>query len=257
MNDLSMLPGLTRKTETAMREAGIYTLADVLVYSVTDLCKIKGIGPAKAREFHTCAQAFAHNRAITRATLPDLARRPGVMLDLETRLDTGVPWCFGYQIENEFRIAIVDAYYDGGDLLLPGGQSVIVIEDSDTGWRLVADAFRQYPGPVYHWGGFEMGVLKATAPQDVIDTLQGHLHDLNRTFKQTYAIPVRGTSIKKVAPWLGFGWPEGSDAMTAWADYNGWLLMSDRDALARACAYNRADVEALDLIWRWMNQQSG
>jgi len=89
----------------------------------------------------------------------------------------------------------------------------------------------------------------------VIEVLEGRLHDLNRTFKNSFALPMRSTSIKKVAPYFGFAWPEGTNAFSAWHDYTAWLLDNDRDRLARACAYNRADVEALDLIWRWMVRQ--
>jgi predicted RecB family nuclease len=205
-------------------------------------------------EYHAHLQAIASGKPIRHKPLPETLVQPGISLDLETRLDDGRVWCFGWQVRNEpFQVAIVDQYYEGDALNLPDGQSITFIEDSDQGWRMMADAAAQNAGYIYHWGSFEKGVLRKTAPDDVIEALLDRLHDLNRTFRQTCAMPIRGTGIKKVAPYLGLNWPEGTSALTAWSDYQKWLLNSDKEALMRAVAYNRVDVEAVTEIWRWMN----
>ncbi len=196
---------------------------------------------------------------LKRARIPDDLHIPGMMLDLETRMDGGasLPWCFGWQIgDTPVQIAIVDRYFEEDTLHLQDGTQLIMIEDHDEGWRLMVEAAASVPGAVYHWGAFEKGILRSTAPPEVITALEDRLHDLNRTFRKTFALPFKGTGLKKVAPYLGFAWPEGTNAFTAWADYNAWLMESNKDALARACAYNRADVEALALIWKWMLAQS-
>jgi hypothetical protein len=196
---------------------------------------------------------------LRRAAIPDTLHVPGMMLDLETRMDGGasLPWCFGWQIgESPVQFAIVDRYFEGGTLTLSDGTTLTMVEDSDTGWRMMAEAAQSVAGAVYHWGAFEMGILRSTAPPDAREVLEGRLHDLNRTFRRTFMLPFKGTGLKKVGPYLGYRWPEGTSAFTAWADYNAWLLESNKDALARACAYNRADVEALALIWRWMIEHS-
>jgi hypothetical protein len=192
---------------------------------------------------------------LRRAPIPDDLHIPGMMLDLETRMDGGasLPWCFGWQIGGSpVQIAIVDHYFEGGTLPLHDGNHIIMIEDSDEGWRMMAEAALTVQGAVYHWGSFEKSILRSTAPADVIAVLDERLHDLNRTFRKSFMLPFKGTGLKKVAPYLGFVWPDGASAFTAWADYNAWLMESNKHALARACAYNRADVEALALIWKWM-----
>jgi predicted RecB family nuclease len=254
-HQVTLLPGLSRQTWEQMRQAGVITLDQILALSATDLQHYKGVGKSKAADFHTYAQAYVKGTPVSRAVLPDSVRLPGVMLDLETCMDgdIGVPWCFGWQVAGApFRVAIVGRYFDGVGLRLPDGTDVEIVVDSDAGWRRIAEAAEAVRGPVYHWGSFEMGVLRATAPTDVIETLQGRLHDLNKTFKRTFALPVKGTSIKTVAPYFGFRWPSGTSTFSAWADYRAWLLDADQEALARACAYNRADVEAMALVWRWM-----
>lgn len=254
-HDVALLPGLSRLTWEHLRAAGILTLEDLLALEPAALQRIKGVGKVRVGDMQAHAQAVVHNRPVRRQPLPDALRVPGMMFDLETCIngDVGTPWCFGWQVAGEAtQAAIVDRYYEGERLRLPDGVVIHIIPDSDTGWRMMAAEAARVEGKVFHWGGFERGVLKATAPEDAIDTLDTRLHDLNQTFRKSAALPLRGTSIKKVAPYLGFRWPEGTDAFSAWNDYNAWLLESNADALARACAYNRADVDALDVIWRWL-----
>jgi hypothetical protein len=238
-----------------MRREGIHTLDHILVLSPQDLLRFKGVGKSKALEIFTYAQAINQGQPIQRSPVPEAALQPGMMLDLETCIEgsVGIPWCFGWQGRDEhFQVAIVDAFCDQSRLRLPDDVEVRIVSSSDEGWRMFAEAAAGDPGPIYHWGSFEKGVLRATAPTEVVLALENRLHDLNKTFKQTFAFPVKGTSIKTVAPYLGFRWPEGTNAFSAWDDYRAWLLESDKYALARACSYNRADVEAMALIWHWM-----
>ncbi len=255
--DVALLPGLQRMTWEQLHEAGFHTLDRVMTAEVETLKRFKGIGKSRAQDFQTFAQAVVTRQPVRRAPLPAVLQDYGVMLDLETNIEReggGLPWCFGWQVaDGAFQVAIVDRFFEGDGFDLPDGTRVQIVPDSDSGWRLIAQAAVNTPGPVYHWGSFEMGVLRATAPLDVIEVLESRLHDLNNTFKKTCTLPVRGTSIKKVAPYLGYRWPEGANAMTAWADYRAWLLEGNRMALGRAIAYNRADVEAMALVWRWMN----
>lgn len=253
--DLAALPGLPRQTWEHMRHEGINTLDHILALSVQDLQRFKGLGKSRAHEIYTYAQAVNQGQPVQRSQVPAIAMQPGVMLDLETCIEgsVGVPWCFGWQgRDDQFQAAIVDAFYDESRLMLPDGVEAKIVSNSNEGWRLFAQAAADNPGPIYHWGSFEKAVLRATAPAEVIEALEDRLHDLNKTFKQTFAFPVKGTSIKTVAPYLGFRWPEGTNAFAAWDDYRAWLLDSDKHALARACSYNRADVEAMALVWRWM-----
>jgi predicted RecB family nuclease len=253
---VSLLPGVNRSTWEHFNREGIHTVEHVLARTPKELEKFKGLGKAKARDLHTYAQAFANRQHICRNPIPAEARPTGIMFDLETTIDgaaIGIPWCFGWmEPDGRMLTAVVDAVNDGKNLRLTDGNEIIIIRDSDDGWRMVAESARRYPGPVYHWGSFEMGVLRANAPEDVVKMLESRLHDLNRTFRKTYALPVRGTSIKVVANYLDFKWPNGTNAFTCWADYKAWLEENDRHKLTRAIAYNRADVEALQIIHQWM-----
>lgn len=287
--DFTLIPGIQRPTWEQMRAEGIRTVDDVAARDTRELQRFKGIGRQRAQEIRAHAQALIDNRPMQRQPLPEIARQPGVMLDIETHLDNGLPWCFGFMdIGGRVQVAVVASHFSphplhenepqplplqgeglrggvhlpqgagGGDAFptydLPDGSRITIIPDSDAGWRLVAATGQNQP--VYHWSGYEMDVLRKTGPPDAVAALENRLHDLHRTFKQTVTIPVRGTSIKKVGPYLGYHWPNGVSALTAWTDYQAWLLDNDKEALARACAYQRADVEALEVVWKWLNEST-
>jgi predicted RecB family nuclease len=254
---IGLLSELPKSAWQQMLLQGITTIEQVAALSHEDLLEFNGIGKTKAASIIQQAQSLHHDQPVWKQPLPEPCRMPGLMLDLETRFDNMRPWCFGWQdVNGQSQAAVVAAYFQGDILKLPDGQQIHIVPDSDTGWEMVADAAEQVDGHVFHWTNFEQGILQSSAPSRVIARLLPRMHDLNRLFKQTVSIPVRGTSIKTVAPYLGFEWPEGTNAMQAWSDYQRWLLNNDRDALARACAYNRADVEAMTVIWRWLLQHS-
>jgi predicted RecB family nuclease len=191
--------------------------------------------------------------ALRRKPTPDLIQQAGIHFDLETRLDTGVPWCFGYQCPGErTQVFLVDSYYDGGPIHLPDTYVLHVVEDHTAGWEAFAAVVESVPGPIYHWGSFEQSVLKKTAPAEVVAALHDRLFNLHKAFRQCFLLPVKGTGLKVVGAYLGFRWPPETDALRCWADYQAWLQESDRDLLTRAIAYNRADVEAMEVIRQWM-----
>lgn len=256
--DIALLPGLKRETWQALRAEGIGTWDELAAQPLKTLQRLRGLGRASAETLRAHAQAFAADSPRWLNPLPPELRAPGLMLDLETRLDNGAPWCFGWLgPDGVFAAAVVDAYCDPGPLALPGGAAITIVPDSDSGWRLFAAAAARQPGLICHWSAFERTVLKATAPADVSAALLDRLHDLHRTFRQTCALPVRGTSIKVVAGYLGLRWPEGTSALSAWGDYQAWLLDGDGARLARAAAYNRVDVEALAAIQAWLAASAG
>jgi uncharacterized protein len=151
------------------------------------------------------------------------------------------------------QVVVVDAYCDPGDLRLSDGTSAYIVNDSDEAWEMLADAATAVPGLICHWTNYDLGVLRQSAPQHVVEALESRMHDLHQTFKATVTLPIRSTSIKAVGNYLGYFWPEESNAFAAYADYQRWLMEGDRAALARACAYQRADVEALEIVRRWLH----
>lgn len=256
--DLALLPSLAYETWTHMRADGLRTLTDVAAEPVDRLQRFRKIGPVTAREYNGWARArLSGAPQPIQLPAPDV-HLPGLYLDIETSLfdwENGVPWSFGWcDADGRYTNLITAPVHEVETLILPDGQPILLIPDHRDGWRRVADAAAAVEGYVFHWSGYEAGVLKATSEGETIARLYPRLHDLLATFKRTWIFPIANRSIKTVAAYLGYRYPEGSHYAQAWNDYRLWRDRGDVEALARAIAYQRADVEAVWLVWRWLGE---
>lgn len=252
---VDLLYGVSRKTRENMKRAGLTTLAHVMARSPQELQCIKGIGPITAPAIRANAQAWLENRPVRYKGLPEVCHRAGWMFDLETYEWEGrtVPWCMGWcDSQGRAHIALVAPVQVPEPLVLLDGETITLVPDSDTAWETLADAVACDNGPVYHWTGYDSGMLRSTAPWQVREQLEPRFHDLHATLKHTTSFPLGSTSIKAIAPYLGFPWIGYADWFAAYLDYLRWLNDDDRAALTRACLYQRADVQSLAWVWRWL-----
>lgn len=242
-----------------MRAMGICTVAQVAALSAEALDAIPGIGPATAHRIRRYAEAMLQQRAIWMDALPPVCRRPGLMFDLETDPETRDPWSLGWcDPDGNVMIALLAPGMAPGTLRLEDGSHIVLATDNDAVWQVFCDA-AMGDTPIYHWTGYDAGIMRQYAPEHVRAHLTGRMHDLHATFRRTVALPQRSTSLKPVARYLGFEWPDGAESgmgwWLAWRDYQTWRFADDAAALARACRYQRADVDALALVWRWMQAE--
>lgn len=260
--DIARLPGLGRKVLAALRAQGIETVTDVLAHSIDALDAVPGIGKATASRMHLCAQAIVNDQPIWLNGLPQPCRSSGIMFDLETDPYGGEPWSLGWlDGHGAARVALVADNLPSGVLRLPDGTQVNVVPDTDTAWVVFNDSCAECDGPIYHWTGYDAGIMRRSAPYNIQCDLNDRMHDLHATFRRTVILPPRSTSLKPVARWLGFEWPEGAEGgfgwQLAWNDYSRWRWAEDIEALVRACRYQRADVDALRVVWAWLNGAAG
>ncbi|HML24121.1 MAG TPA: ribonuclease H-like domain-containing protein [Aggregatilinea sp.] len=254
---LELLYNVSRKTREGLREAGITSLAQIAALSIEDLQRVKGIGKVTAPMIRANAQAWLASQPVWYNPLPDVCDQCGWMFDLET-LQDGTPWCMGWCDEHgNTQIALVAPVEEPQTVTLLDGQQATLAPDSDSVWTVFAESAAMRPGPIYHWTGYDSAIMRATAPQDVIDRLHARLHDLHGTVKRSVSFPLGSTSIKVVAAYLGYPWPGYNDWFAAFLDYREWLYTGSPEALTRACMYQRADVESMAWVWRWMVQDGG
>ena len=252
---IDLLYGVSRTTRANLEAAGIRRLEDVVARSPDALQAIKGIGPKTAPRIRANAQAWLENRPVWLDALPEVCRQPGWMFDLETWEVRGrtVPWCMGWcDGDGQTLIALVAPVQLPETLALPDGQTVILAPDSDAAWEVFAGAVGEDDRPIFHWSGYDAAILRGSAPAHVTPQLMPRLHDLNATLKRVVSLPLKSTSIKPVSTHLGFAWPGYQDWFAAYLDYRHWLDTGSLEALARACLYQRADVQSMALVWRWL-----
>ncbi len=252
-HDIRVLDGLREVTRIALRRQGIHTVHQLASLSVEELQKFNGIGKVTAPAIKAHAQAWMEQRAVWYSPLHASCCQGGFMFDLETDGFTHVPWCFGWENPDGSAYAVVvSSEHRETGLTLPDGREILLVSSIAALWELFAEMTAGSDCPIYHWGHYDRGILRSTAPAHVREQLEGRMHNLHDTFKRAVKFPRRGTSLKETAAHLNFAWSSYQDWMAAYLDYGRWLSSGDLEALARACSYQQDDVRALGLVWRWL-----
>jgi len=254
--DISLLAGLRRDTREHLLAAGITTLEQIVALQPEELARFRGINRTAYR-LHAHARAWVEQQPIWYNPLPEHCRQAGFMFDLETDPWTGIPWSLSWSwTTGTVHIALVAPDYQPCTLHLRDGQSVTVVPHWEDAWRVFAGAVADTPCPVYHWSGFDAGVMRRTAPPEVRQRLDGCMVDLLQAFNHTVRLPVSSSSLKTVAGYLDFRWSAYDSWEQAYHDYQRWLRQQDDYGLAQACTYQRDDVLALGLVWQWLVDNS-
>jgi predicted RecB family nuclease len=142
--------------------------------------------------------------------------------------------------------------------------------DRDAWERFVARALevvREHPDAVWvHWHAAEpmwldRYIARLGAPPKFVAAMRapGALFDLHRVIERTVRLPLRSTSIKFVAPWMGFSW-SNPDADAEWSTAQLHRARETADPaerermLAEVARYNEDDLRAMRVVWRWLER---
>ena len=145
--------------------------------------------------------------------------------------------------------------------------------DADAWRRFVARAlevFREHPDAVWvHWHHAEpmwldRYIARHGAPAAFVERMRapGTLLDLHHRLERCVRLPLRSTSVKFVAPWLGFRW-SNPDADAAWSTAQLHRARATKDPAERqqlldeVARYNADDLWAMRTVWRWLEAQRG
>lgn len=254
---IDLLYNVPRKTRANLRAAGFDSLACIVGATPDALQAVRGVGLKTATRIQANARAWLEGAPVWLADLPESARRPGWMFDLETHEVRGrtVPWCMGWcDTEGVTQIALVALVQLPETLTVSDDVRVTLVPDSDSAWEVFAESVGgdADDAPIYHWTGYDAALLRGSAPAHVVAALLPRFSDLHAVLKQCLSLPLKSTSIKHVARYAGYPWPGHDDYRAAYLDYRYWLESSHPDALARAITYQRADVQSMAHVWRWL-----
>src|SRR5262245_24928336 len=250
--NITHIPGLRRRVCQVLYDSGIWTIDEFLEFEPEDLQRFKGI-KTSAHGLHASARAVKSRRPVWYNPLPEICHQNGCMFDLETDPATGIPWSLGWgNLQGETHIALVSPVAERQTITLSDERVITLVPDTDEAWRVFAEAVIEQNAPIYHWTGFDAGVMKKNAPDDVKSLLLHRMHDLHRSFTQTVKLPLHSTSLKVVSAYFQFRYSGYESWEMAYHDYRSWLINGNLSRLARACAYQREDVEALHVVWNWL-----
>jgi uncharacterized protein len=104
-------------------------------------------------------------------------------------------------------------------------------------------------------------IARLGAPDAFVQRIRapGACFDLHRALERSVRLPLRSTSIKFVARWLGFEW-SNPDADAAWSTAQAHRARETADLqererlLAEVMRYNADDLWAMRAVWKWLEQ---
>lgn len=255
--DVSLLSGLRQDTRKQFQAMGITSLHQIAAMQPDDLRKFKGI-KSTATAVHAHARAWVNRQPVWFQPLAAICHKGGWMFDIETDPYSGIVWCIGWtDDQGSSDIALVAPQVSQPQrYVLHDHHSITLVPDSDSAWEVFAQGIASNQKPVFHWTGFDAGVMNKTAPEHVKAALAHRLVDLHHLVNQSVRFPVKGTSIKVLSGYLDFKYSVYEAWDAALNDYNLWLSRADEAALSRACSYQRDDVLSMVVVWRWLVDHS-
>jgi predicted RecB family nuclease len=254
-NPIHLLSRLRADTREDFAKAGIRNLEQIVAMDPQDLRKFRGI-KSTANAVHAHARAWVEKRAVWYGKLEEFCLANAAHFDIETRPNEygetevwSIGWCCS---DAALKVVIVAEVNRVTALALPNQQNITLVPDAETAWRVFAEGVAGIDCPIFHWTGYDAGVMRKTAPGEVTQQLGSRLHDLCKLFDDAVKLPVKGVSLKPVARHLGFEWHGYDDWFAAYLDYNRWLRTGNLHALASACAYQCDDVAAMVIVQNWL-----
>jgi len=258
---IEVLPAVTRARSKLLHARGVRTF-DQLAERAPESLDHPDLRP-HARELILEARAWSTGQPVWLSE-PALPRgRTPVWFDVEADSDgerSAVPvYLWGLAVERpepRFEPVLAD--------LTPAG-------DREAWRRFTARAlevFREHPDAVWvHWHNAETMwldryIARLGAPEEFVRAMRapGALLDLHRVLERSVRLPLRSTSIKFVAPWLGFAW-SNPEADAAWSTAQLHRARESADPaererlLAEVARYNADDLWAMRRVWQWLEGQ--
>lgn len=253
-HELSVLNNIRRDTIADMKEKGVSSLAGLVQMEPEDLTQFHGIKTTALR-MHAQARAWMINQPVWMAEPPEICSHDPWFFDIETVPNgehEGEVWSIGWsKASGQTKALVVWPEMDRDIESLPHGHQIYYVTRYQAAWKRFETIVSVDDAPLFHWSQFDASNMRRFAPS-AYDSLKHRLFDLSRLFTNTVQIPVRGISLKRVAPYVGFEWDDYNDWFHAWMDYNDWLVNQDREKLAQFSHYQTDDVLAMIVIRAWM-----
>ena len=257
-NSVELLWNLRKNSRQDLREKGIFTMEQFLELSLEEMCKIKGIKKT-ANRYKAQAEAYVNQCPVQYDEIPPVLRQKGIMFDLETEIhpEAGFySWCMGWSdCEGNSKIAIVNGQKAQEIHSLDRKTEIYVVASPEAAWWCFYEDVAPLEQPIFHWTGYDAGVMRQTAPETVRETLLPRMHDLAGSFIKSVQLPIQSYSIKEVARYFGFDWQEYDNWQQALWDYKSWMRTGDKRYLEKASRYQRDDVLSMLTVWAWIAEQ--
>lgn len=251
-DDLSLLNRVWREEVHRLEEAGVKTIQQLALLSVTELeTMAPDMSSHRLEIMRDQAIAIKEGRHIIRQHVDMPEAKIELFFDIESDPLRDFDYLFG--------VLKVDAK---GETFHP-----FFAEDpsqEEAMWRSFVDFVEQHlEAPIYHYGWFEVEVVHRYAAKYGIseiarEALDRNMIDILAVIRPAVIFPLSFYSLKDIAHYLGFHWrSEDASGANSVMWFEEWLAdKSKKRLLQKIMDYNEDDVRATHFLQRWVRQHA-
>ncbi|MEK7614822.1 MAG: TM0106 family RecB-like putative nuclease [Patescibacteria group bacterium] len=250
-DDVSLLNRVWRQEVAALKKAGVETITQLALLSMTDLEKrAPEVSSVRLELMRDQAIAIREQRHIIRQTIQLPEAKVELYFDIESDPLRDFDYLFGV-----LSVEKGEANYR------PFFAHSAAQEEQM--WKEFVDFIEQHlESPIYHYGWFEVEVVHRFSAKYGIsslakEALERNMVDLLELLRPAVIFPLSFYSLKDIASYIGFHW-RADDASGAnsvlW--FEEWLKKKTPKLLQKILEYNEDDVRATFHLQRWLRENA-
>ncbi|MBM5789570.1 TM0106 family RecB-like putative nuclease [Candidatus Parcubacteria bacterium] len=250
-DEISLLNRVWRKEVSLLEQAGVKTITQLSLMSVTDLERTAPeVSPARLEIMRDQAVAITEHRHIVRRAVALPEARTELYFDIESDPLRDFDYLFGV-----LEVRNGEGQYHPFFAASPAHEKEMWEE-------FVGFIERHLDCPIYHYGWFEQEVVHRFLQRYGIsalarEALERNMVDLLELLRPAVIFPLSFYSLKDIASYVGYTW-RSQDASGAnsviW--FEEWLKNKSQKMMQKILEYNEDDVRATFRLQRWLREHA-
>lgn len=250
-DDLSLLNRVWREEVLRIKKAGIETIGDLALLSVSELERmVPDIRPDRLEILRDQAIAIQENRHIIRHPLEFPDTKVELHFDIESDAMRDFDYLFGVLVVENGKETYHSFFAEKP-------------EDEAKMWQEFVTFIEQYfDAPIYHYGMFEQEVVHRFAARYGISpiaqqALEENMTDILYLMRPAVIFPLSFYTLKDIATHLGFSWrSEDASGANSVLWFERWMETKDPELLKKILEYNEDDVRATHVLKQWLIKEA-
>jgi uncharacterized protein len=250
-DDLSLLNRVWRQEVYRLQQAGVKTISQLALASVTDLERlVPDVSPIRLEIMRDQAVALKENRHIIRQRVELPEARTELYFDIESDPLRDFDYLFGV-----LEVTAGEEHYHSFFAASPEKEKEMWLE-------FVTFIERHLDSPIYHYGWFEQEVVHRFMSKYGISALgkeaiERNMIDLLELLRPAVVFPLSFYSLKDIASYLGFAWrSEDASGANSVLWFEQWLKKKSQKVMQKILEYNEDDVRATHVLQRWLRENA-
>ena len=249
-NDLSLINRIWRSEVRSLEEIGVKTIQQLAAADATLLGeKIPGVTAERLHWIHMQAVSLLEKRIIVMNEVELPRSKTEFYFDIESDPLRNHEYLFGVVQSVEGKTEYHEFFAE-------------TVDDEKKTFTDFINFMKRYPTvPVYHYGWFEINVLRRLGAkygleEETNHIIENQMIDLLLKMRDSVSFPLHFYSLKDIAQLVGFRWreetPSGINAIIWYEDY---LAKPKKELKKRMLAYNEDDCLATLAVKQWIDSK--